>query len=104
MADNVLTTLQRHPFVEDFAAEHVDKLAGIAARVRFDRDQIVFREGDECSDFFLIVSGLMALEISESGHTHRMETLAAGREFGWSGVVMGSGKHLRARGLERGEA
>src|SRR5690348_18422293 len=104
MADNVLTTLQRHPFVEDFAAEHVDKLAGIAARVRFDRDQIVFREGDECSDFFLIVSGLMALEISESGHTHRIQTLSAGHEFGWSALLMGSGKHFQARALERVEA
>jgi len=104
MSESVLTMLQRHPFVEDFAAEDVDKLAAIATRVRFERDQIVFREGDECSDFFLIVSGLVALEIAESGHTFRIQTLSAGHEFGWSAVLMGSGKHFQARALERVEA
>ena len=38
--------LQRHPFVEDFEAAHVDKLATMAVRVRFDRDQVIFREGE----------------------------------------------------------
>ena len=61
MTESVLSVLQRHPFVEKFAAGDVEKLAGMATRVRFDRDQIIFREGDECSDFFLIVSGLVAL-------------------------------------------
>ncbi len=104
MSENLITALQRHPFVEQFAAEHVDKLAGIATRVRFDRDQIIFREGDECSDFFLLLSGLVALEIVETGHTHRIQTLSAGHEFGWSALLMGSGKHFQARALERTEA
>ena len=104
MSETVLTMLQRHPFVEQFGAENVDTLAAIATRVRFDRDQIVFREGDECSDFFLIVSGLVALEVTESGHTFRIQTLSAGQEFGWSALLMGSGKHFQARALERVEA
>jgi len=104
MSENVITALQRHPFVEQFAAEHVDKLATIATRVRFERDQIIFRENDECSDFFLLLSGLVALEIVEAGHTHRIQTLSAGHEFGWSALLMGSGKHFQARALERVEA
>ncbi len=104
MTESVLTMLQRHPFVEHFTAEDVEKLATISTRVRFDRDQIVFREGDECSDFFLIVSGLVALEVTEPGHTFRIQTLSAGQEFGWSAVLMGSGKHFQARALERVEA
>jgi CRP-like cAMP-binding protein len=104
MSESVLTVLQRHPFVEQFAAAHIDKLAEVAARVRFERDQTIFREGDECSDFFLLVSGLVALEIAESGHTHRIQTLSAGHEFGWSALLMGSGKHFQARALERVEA
>jgi CRP/FNR family cyclic AMP-dependent transcriptional regulator len=104
MTESVLSVLQRHPFVEKFAVEDVDKLASIATRVRFDRDQIIFREGDECSDFFLIVSGLVALEVTEPGHTFRIQTLSAGQEFGWSALLMGSGKHFQARALERVEA
>ena len=104
MSENLLTVLQRHPFVEQFAAEHVDKLGEIATRVRFDRDQVIFREGDECTDFFLIVSGLVALEVTEPGHTFRIQTLSAGQEFGWSALLMGSGKHFQARALDRTEA
>jgi CRP-like cAMP-binding protein len=104
MTEGVIAMLQRHPFVEEFDAEHVEKLAALATRVRFDRDQIIFREGDECSDFYLIMSGLVALEITAPGHTFRVQTLAAGDELGWSALLMGRGKHFQARGLERVEA
>lgn len=104
MTEGVLGMLQRHPFVEEFQAQHVDQLAALATRVRFDRDQVIFREGDECSDFYLIVSGLVALEIAAPGHTFRVQTLGAGDELGWSAVLMGRGKHFQARGLERVDA
>jgi len=104
MTESVIAMLQRHPFVEEFHSGHVEQLATLATRVRFDRDQIIFREGDECSDFYLIVSGLVALEIAAPGHTFRIQTLAAGDELGWSALLMGRGKHFQARGLERVEA
>lgn len=104
MTDAVVAMLQRHPFVEEFEAPYVEKLAAMAVRVRFDRDQVIFREGDECSDFYLISSGLVALEIAAPGHTFRVQTLAAGDELGWSALLMGSGKYFQARALERTEA
>ncbi len=73
-------------------------------KVRFDRDQILFREGDECSEFYLIVTGLVALEIAAPGHTFRVQTLFAGDELGWSALLMGRGKHFQARTLERVDA
>lgn len=104
MSEAILTMLQRHPFVEDFAAEYVEKLAGMATRVRFDKDQVIFREGDDCRDFFLVADGLIALEIAEPGHIFRIHTLAAGDELGWSALLMGRGKHFQARALQRSEA
>jgi CRP/FNR family cyclic AMP-dependent transcriptional regulator len=104
MTEGVVALLQRHPFVEEFQAQHVETLATLATRVRFDRDQIIFREGDECSDFYLIVSGLVALEIAAPDHVFRVQTLAAGDELGWSALLMGAGKHFQARALERVEA
>ena len=64
----------------------------------------VFREGDECSEFYLIVTGLVALEIVAPGHTFRVQTLFAGDELGWSALLMGRGKHFQARTLERVDA
>jgi CRP-like cAMP-binding protein len=104
MTEGVQAMLQRHPFVEEFPSQHVEKLATLATRVRFDREQVIFREGDECSDFYLVVSGLVALEIAAPDHTFRVQTLSAGDELGWSALLMGRGKHFQARALERVDA
>jgi CRP-like cAMP-binding protein len=104
MRETVPALLRHHPFVAEFEPRHVDKLATLAKEIRFDRDQILFREGDECSEFYLIVTGLVALEIAAPGHTFRVQTLFAGDELGWSALLMGRGKHFQARTLERVDA
>ena len=100
----VQAMLRKHPFVEAFEPAHVDKLAALARPVTFQRDQVVFHEGDECNDFFIILSGLMALEVEEPGSTLRVQTLSAGDELGWSALLMASGKYFQARALDKVEA
>jgi CRP/FNR family transcriptional regulator, cyclic AMP receptor protein len=104
MPEPHLAALRHHPFVLEFESRHVERLAAMAHDVRFDRNQVIFREGDDCSEFYLIVSGLVALEIAAPGHTFRVQTLFAGDELGWSALLMGSGKHFQARALERVDA
>jgi len=104
MRESLLTLLRHHPFVAEFEPRHVEKLAALGREVRFDRDHVIFREGDECSEFYLIVTGLVALEIAAPGHTFRVQTLFAGDELGWSALLMGRGKHFQARTLERVDA
>jgi CRP-like cAMP-binding protein len=82
----------------------VEKLAALAKPVTFERDQVVFHEGDECHEFYMIISGKIALEIEEPGHTLRVQTLSDGDELGWSALLMASGKHFQARALERVDA
>ena len=96
--------LRKQHFVEEFPPQHIEKLAALAKPVRFERDHVIFHEGDECSEFYMIISGLVALEIEAPGHTLRVHTLSAGDELGWSALLMGSGKHFQARALERVEA
>lgn len=105
MIDQALQALLgKHPFVAAFEGAHVTRLAQLAREVRFERDQVVFHEGDECPDFYLIVSGLIALEVEEPGHTLRVQTLSAGDELGWSALLMAAGKQFQARALEPVEA
>jgi CRP-like cAMP-binding protein len=104
MKETVLELLRHHPFVVDFEPKHVERLAALAKEVHFERDQILFREGDECSEFYLIVNGLVALEIAAPGHIFRVQTLFAGDELGWSALMMGRGKHFQARTLDRVDA
>src|SRR5215831_1207723 len=104
MKESLLATLRHHPFVAEFEPRHIERFATMAKEIRFDRDQILFREGDECSEFYLIVTGLIALEIAAPGHTFRVQTLFAGDELGWSALLMGPGKHFQARTLDRVDA
>jgi CRP-like cAMP-binding protein len=98
--ETLLSVLQKHPFVDEFQPSHIEKLAAMAKEVRFTPNQVIFREGDECSDFYLIVRGRVALEMAPPGHTLRVQTLSAGDELGWSAMLMGRGKFFQARALD----
>lgn len=108
MTTKSLPQLHDHPFVEnELQPQHIEKLRNLAREVRFEPDQIVFREGDECQDFYLIRSGRVGLEMEVKGsspRTLRVHTLTAGDELGWSALLMGSGKHFQARALGPVEA
>jgi CRP-like cAMP-binding protein len=104
MRESVLTMLHHHPFVAGFEPRYVERLASLARERRFERNYVIFREGDETAEFFLIVSGLVALEIAAPEHVFRVQTLFPGDELGWSSLLLGSGKHFQARTLERVDA
>mgnify|MGYP003513130686 FL=1 len=99
-AATLLAVLKQHPFVEEFQPEHIDRLRSLAREVGFERDQVIFREGDDTHDFYLIVSGRVALEMQEPDHVLRVQSLGAGDELGWSSILMGRGKYFQARALE----
>ena len=98
--DTLVAVLQKHPFVGEFQPQHIEKLSALAKEVQFERDNVIFHEGDECHDFYLIVQGRVALEIEAPGHTFRVQTLHEGDELGWSAILMGRGKHFQARALQ----
>ena len=98
--ETLVAVLQKHPFVGEFQPQHIEKLSALAKEVQFERDSVIFHEGDECHDFYLIIKGRVALEMEALRHTLRVQTLGAGDEFGWSAMLMGRGKHFQARALE----
>ena len=98
------TLLARHPFTHGMGGPAIERLASLARTVGYARNDVIFREGDDCHDFFLLVSGRVGLEIVSEGVAHRVHTLSAGDEFGWSAVLMGQGKYFQARALEQVEA
>ena len=96
---NLSTLLQQQPFVSEFTPAQVAQLAAVAKRVRFDAGHVIFEEGEDCSEFYLIVSGRVALEIAPQAKPVRVETLSEGDELGWSSLLQGKGKLFRARAL-----
>jgi CRP-like cAMP-binding protein len=104
MTDTVLSAVQQHPFTQGLTPEHCATLATLARRTSFGKNEIIFREGDPKHEFFLLLTGRVALEMAVQDRTLRVHTLEAGDELGWSAVLMGGGKRFQARALEPVEA
>jgi CRP-like cAMP-binding protein len=86
-AKTLTEALRDHPFLEGMKPNHVQKMAEVAMEVQFSRDQVIFREGDESSLFYLLLSGKVALEVTAPGRIVRVQTLGEGDELGWSYLV-----------------
>jgi CRP/FNR family transcriptional regulator, cyclic AMP receptor protein len=99
MRKEVHEILRGHPFLKEFQPQHIDKLAEIAQDAHFERDQVVFRERDASSFFYLILSGKVALEVTALGRTIRVQTISDGEALGWSSVLPSKGKQFQARAL-----
>lgn len=89
------------PFVEEMEPGQIDTLAAIAKEVGFEKDQVIFREGDAQKRFFIVVSGKVALEITTAKGVFRVLTVEEGRELGWSSLVAKTRSQFRARARER---
>jgi CRP-like cAMP-binding protein len=104
MADDILSAVQHHPFVQGMTPEHCATLAGLARRTSYGKDEIIFAEGDQKHEFFLLLKGRVALEMMAEGKPLRVHALEGGDELGWSSVLSGRGKFFQARALEPVEA
>lgn len=100
MSHSPLQDLESHPFVSDFSPQDRARLAALAKEVRFAPDQVIFREGDDYSVFYLLGKGMVALELEVPGHVLRVQTLYAGDVFDWSALLPHAGKHFQARALD----
>jgi CRP/FNR family cyclic AMP-dependent transcriptional regulator len=96
--------LERHPFSKHFRSPQVARLSLLARAVTFAPEQVIFHSGDECRDFYLIVSGRVALEMPVGKRMLRIQTLSDGDEFGFSALIMGRGMTFQARAVQAVEA
>jgi len=104
MNESILAAIQQHPFSQGLTPEHCATLASLGSRVGYDRDDVIFAEGDQRHEFFFLLKGRVALEMLTQDRLLRVHTLEAGDELGWSSVLSGRGKFYQARALEPVEA
>ena len=97
---NLTSALRAHSFLESLESSHIEKLASMAFEVHFKEDQVIFREFDASSFFYLITEGRVALEINAAGRTIRIQTIGPGEELGWSSLMSSVNKQFAARSLE----
>lgn len=85
----VMELLKDQPFVKGMPARNLEQLGALARQARIARDEVLFGEGAESADFYLILDGMVALEIAPPSGVFRLDTLGSGDELGWSSVMGG---------------
>jgi CRP-like cAMP-binding protein len=91
-----------HSFLIGLSEHHVRLLADCAARVVFEADQIIFKEGETANRFYLIEQGEVALESTAAdGKTISIDKVADGDLLGWSWLFSPHVWHFTARATKR---
>ncbi len=87
-----------HPFLLGLSEHHVGLLSDCAMRIHFERDQIVFREGETANRFYLIDRGEVVLEARASqGDPVVIDTVRNDDLLGWSWLFPPYVWHFTAR-------
>ncbi|NBC65054.1 MAG: cyclic nucleotide-binding domain-containing protein [Bacteroidetes bacterium] len=83
--ENLEKILSEHPFFRDLDEDSLNLIVGCASNVRFEKDDMIIREGDKANKFYIIREGSVALEIQGPGKGKiTIDTLSDGEILGWS--------------------
>jgi CRP-like cAMP-binding protein len=93
--------LRNHSFLSDLSAEHIQTIISCASNEKFEKGDLIAREGTEADSFYLVRAGTVALQIHrpESGGI-TLDTLGEGDVLGWSWLVPPHRWHFDARVME----
>jgi len=79
--------LESHEFTAGLTHRQIASLAALARPVEFEPDDLILRDGQRSTAFYLVTSGSVAVELCTSQFTVIVEALGAGRAFGWSSLL-----------------
>lgn len=93
--------VKEHAFFRDFSDKQIDLIAGGARELTFAPGQVIFRQGEPASEFFLVESGAVTLESHRGGQkTISIEKVGPGELVGWSWLFPPFTWHFGATALE----
>ncbi len=88
MMETLEPILTEHPFLKGLDPAQIQLITGCASNIRFDAGQIIFREGEEADQFYVIRQGKVALQIYTPTHgSIIIDTLTEGDILGWSWLI-----------------
>jgi CRP/FNR family cyclic AMP-dependent transcriptional regulator len=104
-AENLERVLGAHPFFEGMGERYFELFVDCASSVRFAAGEIIFREGGEANQFYVIREGKVAVEIStpERGPV-TIQSLGEGEVLGWAWMMPPYRWHFDARAVEATQA
>jgi CRP-like cAMP-binding protein len=92
--------LAEHPFFRDLTPGDIQLFAGCAKNARFEAGQMIFREGEDADQFYLIRHGKVAIEIFTPRGPALIQTVGAGDALGWSWLIPPYKWRFDARSIE----
>jgi len=93
--------LAEHPLFSGMEQEHLQILVGCARNVRFESEDVIFREGEKANEFYLIRTGKVALQLfADRRGPLTILTLEEGDVLGWSWLSPPYHWKFTARALE----
>jgi CRP-like cAMP-binding protein len=94
-------SIATHPFARALRTEYIETIAEGAKEATFKPGEVMFREGEPATRFYLIRIGRIALEAHEPANgTAFVQHLGAGDILGWSWLLPPFVWHFRARATE----
>ncbi len=80
--------LATHPFFSGLEPAYLELAVGCASNVRFNAGDLIFKEGDQADNFYLIRQGQVALELFVPGRGPiTIQTVGEGEILGWSWLI-----------------
>jgi CRP/FNR family transcriptional regulator, cyclic AMP receptor protein len=96
-----MNSIKNHPFLHGMAPNHIDIIVQGAQQAEYGVDELLISEGEPANQFFLIESGLVALEKSSlAKETGPIQMIGAGEPLGWSWLFPPFTWHFRARAVQ----
>jgi CRP-like cAMP-binding protein len=98
--ENLERLLAEQPFFQELPPRYVQLLGGCASNTRFDAGQLIFRQGEEADQFYLLRHGRVAIEIHAPGRGPlTVQTVGEGEVLGWSWLMHPHRWHFDARAV-----
>jgi CRP/FNR family transcriptional regulator, cyclic AMP receptor protein len=93
--------LAQHAFLAGLDKRYLRQLAGLASHKSFQALEMIFHEGIQANEFYLIGKGKVALETALLGcDAIPIQTLGEGEVLGWSWLLPPYQWHYSARAIE----
>jgi len=80
--------LAENPFFKVFDANKIEILAECGKKTSFKKGDVIFREGEEAKEFYLVLKGKVSLEIDGASRGNiAIHTVEDGEILGWSWLI-----------------
>jgi len=94
-------TIRQHVFFKELKEEYLKLIVGCAKNVVFKKDEVILKEDRTADNFYLIRSGLVAIEIPLEGHNPIVvQTITGGDILGWSWFIPPHQNRFNCRALQ----